>query len=145
MYSHKYHLNLYENFFQSELGKKFVNLLMVNGKKNIAKKILLICLLLIKNSEKGDPVDILKNAIKNTTPGVEVRTIVIRRTKFQIPIPLKKERRLALAIKWIINTAKNKNKKVPIYTKLKEEILLAHIKQGVSFKKKKNHSSSSKF
>tara|TARA_B110000967_G_scaffold210072_1_gene270240 strand:- start:4968 stop:5267 length:300 start_codon:yes stop_codon:yes gene_type:complete len=99
MYSHKYHLNLYENFFQSELGKKFVNLLMVNGKKNIAKKILLICLLLIKNSEKGDPVDILKNAIKNTTPGVEVRTIVIRRTKFQIPIPLKKERRLALAIK----------------------------------------------
>ena len=130
--------NLYEEFFQSELGKKFVNLLMVNGKKNMAKKILLICLFLIKSSEKNDPIIILKNAIDNVTPGVDVRTIIIKRTKFQIPIPLKEKKRISMGIKWIIEFSKKKKKKAPIYFKLVEEILAANSKQGVSFKKKKN-------
>jgi len=104
--------NLYEEFFQSELGKKFVNLLMVNGKKNMAKKILLICLFLIKSSEKNDPIIILKNAIDNVTPGVDVRTIIIKRTKFQIPIPLKEKKRISMGIKWIIESSKKKKKKL---------------------------------
>jgi len=93
------HFNLYEEFFQSELGKKFVNLLMVDGKKVVAKKILLICLFLIKTSEKKDPISILKNAVSNVTPGVNVRNVVIKRTKFQIPVPLKKEKRMSVGIK----------------------------------------------
>ena len=130
--------NLYEEFFQSELGKKFVNLLMVNGKKNMAKKILLICLFLIKSSEKNDPIIILKNAIDNVTPGVDVRTIIIKRTKFQIPIPLKEKKRISMGIKWIIESSKKKKKKAPFFFKLEKKILPAKNKKGVSFKKKKN-------
>jgi len=134
----KSHYNLYEEFFNSELGSKFVNLLMVDGKKNTSKKILLICLLLIKTSEKKDPIVILKNAINNVTPGVYVRSVIIKRTKFQIPIPLKKEKRMAIGIKWLIEASKKKKKSSPFYVKLKEEILSADNKQGVSFKRKKN-------
>ena len=131
-------LNLYEEFFKSELGKKFVNLLMVDGKKVIAKKILLICLFLIKTSEKKDPILILKNALNNVTPGVNVRHAIIKRTKFQIPVPLKKTKRMATGIKWIVDASKQKSKKAPIYVKLKEEILAANVKQGLGFKKKKS-------
>ena len=115
----------------SNLGKKFVNLIMVNGKKNKAEHILLnILTLLDKNA-----ADILINSIKNVKPVMEVRSIRVRGRNFQVPVPLMKNRRTSLAIKWIIESARKKKGK-SISIKLKDEILLAYQYQGDSVKKK---------
>jgi len=115
----------------SKLGKKFVNHLMVNGKKNKAEQILLETLTLLDKNA----AHILTRAVENVKPLLEVRSIRLRGTNHQVPIPLKQDRRISLGIKWIIESARKKKGK-SISGKLKEEILLASKKQGESLKKK---------
>jgi small subunit ribosomal protein S7 len=87
------------NTLNLNLSHKFINLLMLNGKKNVAQKILLDTLTLIKAETKQHPMKILRIAIKNVAPIVEVRSIRKRRTYFSVPVPLRKSYRISLAIK----------------------------------------------
>ncbi len=124
-----------QDFLNTPLGKKFVNRLMIGGKKNIAEKILLQSLVLIQSNSSKNPIQILMLAISNVKPVVEIRSIRMRGANYQVPIPLLENRRVSLAIKWIIESA-NKKQGNPMKLKLKDELILASKKQGDSIKKK---------
>jgi len=125
----------HQNFLRTPLGKKFINRLMLCGKKSIAEKILLESLSLIQLKLKQNPIRLLMKGVNNVKPIVEVRSIRMRGANYQVPIPLQENRRISLAIKWIIESA-NKKKSNPINIKLKDELILASKKQGDSVKKK---------
>ena len=125
----------HQDFLNTPLGKKFVNRLMVGGKKVIAEKILLQSLVLIQSNSSKNPIQILMLAITNVKPVIEIRSIRLRGANYQVPIPLLEIRRISLAIKWIIQSA-NKKRGNTMKTKLKDELIFASKKQGESIKKK---------
>jgi small subunit ribosomal protein S7 len=116
---------------KSRLGKKFINLVMMDGKKTKAEQIFFTILnLLDKNA-----ADILISSIQNVEPLMEMRSIRVKGRNYQVPVPLLKSRRTSLAIKWVIDSAKKKKNK-RLSHKIKDEILLAYQHQGDSIKKK---------
>jgi small subunit ribosomal protein S7 len=125
----------HQNFLRTPLAKKFINRLMLGGKKSIAEKILLESLSLIQLKLKQNPIRLLIKGINNVKPIVEVRSIRMRGANYQVPIPLQENRRISLAIKWIIESA-NKKKSNSINVKIKDELILASKNQGDSIKKK---------
>jgi small subunit ribosomal protein S7 len=124
-----------KTFLSTKLGIKITNRLMKDGKKNKAEKIILDTLNLLAESASENPIIILKSAIKHTKPLIEVRTIRVRGTNYQVPIPIFSKRRTSLAIKWIIENARKKKGNAMRF-KLRDELLLASKNQGESVKKK---------
>jgi small subunit ribosomal protein S7 len=124
----------YKNFLKEPLTQKFVNCLMLNGKKSVSEKILLDSLILIKMDNKN-PFKTFNLAITNVKPIIEIRSIRRRRTKFKVPMPAPHKKRAFLAIKWILSSAK-KRKDASIKVKLKNELILASKKQGEGFNAK---------
>jgi len=103
----------HQDFLSTQLGKKFVNRLMIGGKKSIAEKIFLQSLVLIQSVSNKNPIQVLILAIFNVKPVVEIRSIRMRGANYQVPIPLQENRRISLAIKWIVESA-NKKKGNPM-------------------------------
>jgi len=120
-----------EIILNSKVGKKFVNRLMINGKKQKAEQILLNTIsMLHKNAAYS-----LTKAVASVKPILEVRSIRLRGSNYQVPVPIMEKRRMSLAVKWIVNSAKKRGGK-SMSLKLKDEILLAQKNQGDSVKKK---------
>ena len=123
-----------------ELSKKFVNFLMVGGKKNIAYKIFsaasyeFVRLLLIKGKEerKNDKNTLLFSTIKNVQPSLEGRKCRVAGTTKIVPAIVSEKRGSALAIRWIIESAEKRRKtsKMPFSRCLAQELLDAYNKQG---------------
>jgi len=127
-----------DRVYNSVKVAKFINYLMLKGKKNVARKIVYNAFDLIKEKEKGaEPLEVFNGALKNTGPTVEVRSRRVGGANYQIPREVKENRRLALSMRWIINSAKSK-KGQAMYKKLAEELLLANKNEGEAVKKKEN-------
>ena len=117
--------------------EKFINYVMEEGKKEIARKVVYGAFDFIKEKEKKDPVEIFETAIKNASPLIEVRSRRIGGANYQVPREVRPERRLILAMRWIVGAAKSK-KGVPMHKKLAEELLLASRNEGEAIKKREN-------
>ncbi|MFH1402158.1 MAG: 30S ribosomal protein S7 [Patescibacteria group bacterium] len=127
-----------DRIYNSVKVSKFINYVMVGGKKNIAKKVVYGAFDVIKEKEKTEkPLEIFNNALKNSGPIMEVRSRRVGGAAYQIPREVRPERRLALAMRWIIGTAQAK-KGQPMFKKLAEELLLANKNEGEAVKKKEN-------
>ena len=85
---------------------KFINYIMERGKKSVARRIVYEALGILKEKSKQDPVDVFEKAIQNASPVLEVRSRRIGGAKYQVPVEVSKERRLALSMRWIIGAAK---------------------------------------
>ena len=116
---------------------KFINLLMERGKKITAQKILYGAFDIIKDKTKQDSLTVFEQAIKNVSPILEVKSRRIGGANYQIPIEVKGERKLTLAMRWIIGTAK-KRKGKPMREKLSQELIDASNKQGEAMKKRED-------
>jgi small subunit ribosomal protein S7 len=101
----------HQDFLNTPLGKKFINRLMKNGKKSTAERIFLESLVLIQQTLKKNPIEIISLSIHNVKPVVEIRSIRMRGANYQVPIPLTESRKTSLAIKWIITAANKKKRK----------------------------------
>ena len=124
--------------FDSEKISKFINYVMDSGKKNAARKIVYGALDKIKADLKVEnPLEIFENAIKNTGPTMEVRSRRVGGANYQVPREVRTERRNFLAMKWIVEAARNKKGK-PMHLKLAEEIIAAHKNEGEAVKKREN-------
>lgn len=121
--------------YNSILINMIINKILLNGKKNIAQKILYQALKNIKESTNLDPIEIVKKAIKNTTPMIELKSRRIGGATYQVPIEIKQGRGTSLAVKLIINSARNRPGK-NIITKIENELLDAYNNMGNSVKKK---------
>ncbi len=127
-----------DNVYNSIKVAKFINYIMIGGKKNIARKIVYDAFDIIKEKEKKDsPIETFNNALKNAGPTMEVRSRRVGGANYQIPREVRPERRLILAMRWIIEVAK-KGKGKPMAEKLADELLLANKNEGEAVKKREN-------
>jgi small subunit ribosomal protein S7 len=121
--------------YNSVLVSMLINKILLKGKKSLAQNILYESMKNIKETTKQDPLEILKKAILNTAPVVEVKSRRVGGATYQVPIEVKNERGNSLAIKFIVRSARKRNGKNMI-TKLGNEIIDASNNIGNSVKKK---------
>jgi len=122
--------------YNSLLAAKFINNLMERGKKSTAQKIFYSALeIAAKNLKKEDPLEILDQAIKNTSPLLEVKSRRVGGANYQVPYEVKGKRREALAFRWVIGAARKKKGKA-MAEKLAQELMDAFNNTGDAVKKK---------
>ncbi len=116
---------------------KFINQVMREGKKTIARKIVYGAFNIIRERTKKEPLEIFEKALENAGPLLEVKPRRIGGATYQVPREVKSERRITLAMRWIINAARSKKGK-PMKEKLAEELIDASENRGVAVKKKED-------
>jgi small subunit ribosomal protein S7 len=124
--------------FNDMVVTKFVNNLMFSGKKSLAFKIFYEALEIVdKKIEDQNGLDIFRKALENVTPSVEVRSRRVGGATFQIPTPLREERKSSLAMKWLIGYSRKRNEKT-MAQKLASEMIAASKEEGAAYKKKED-------
>jgi len=119
----------------NEKIEKFVNYIMKNGKKLLAKKIFNMTLKEIEKNGHPNPLVVWEQAIENASPSIMVKSKRIGWAVYQIPLEVPAKKRFFYASKWILTAARSK-KWAPMYKKLAEELLAAYSGQGSAVKKK---------
>ena len=124
--------------FNEVVVTKFVNNLMYSGKKSLAFRIFYDAIELVDQKlEDQAPLDVWKKALENVTPAVEVKSRRVGGATFQIPTPVREERKSSLAMKWLINYSRKRNEKT-MAQMLAAEIIAASKEEGAAFKKKED-------
>lgn len=122
--------------FGSVLVAKFINNLMKDGKKNIARKIFYEALERLREKSGGeDPLKIFEKAIENVKPLLETRTRRVGGANYQVPVEVRPDRQISLAIKWIINAARARHEKTMV-ERLANELWDAYNERGAAIKKR---------
>ncbi|MCX6753785.1 MAG: 30S ribosomal protein S7 [Candidatus Paceibacterota bacterium] len=122
--------------YKSQKLAKFINNIMLHGKKETARKSVYKAFEIIKEKTGNpNPLEVFDTALKNAGPTVEVRSRRIGGANYQVPREVRPERRLALAMRWMIDAARSK-KGAPIAEKLAEELILASKNEGSAIKKR---------
>jgi small subunit ribosomal protein S7 len=123
--------------FGDELISRFVNSVLQDGKKNIARSIVYDALEQIGQKTDKNPLDVFKKAVDNASPLIEVRARRVGGATYQVPTEVRLERRTALAIRWLINYAQERSDK-SMSQKLAAELLAASSGEGGAVKKKED-------
>ena len=123
--------------YDNVIVAKFINQVMRKGKKTIARKIVYQAFDIVKEKAKKDPLEVFDLALENAAPLLEVKPKRVGGATYQIPREVKGERRITLAMRWIIQVAKLKKGK-PMRIKLAEELIEAANNTGAAVKKKEN-------
>ncbi len=116
---------------------KLANYIMIGGKKNAANKIVYSALDYIKEKTEKDPMEVFAEAIKNTSPLMEVRSRRVGGANYQVPREVRPERRLMLSMRWLKDAASNK-KGEPMHKKLGDELIAASKNEGSAVKKRED-------
>ena len=124
--------------FNEIVVTKFVNNLMYSGKKSLAFRIFYDAIELVDQKlEDQAPLDVWKKALENVAPAVEVKSRRVGGATFQIPTPVREERKSSLAMKWLISYSRKRNEKT-MAQRLAAEIIAASKEEGAAFKKKED-------
>nr|YP_010700270.1 ribosomal protein S7 [Euglena undulata]WCH63414.1 ribosomal protein S7 [Euglena undulata] len=121
--------------YNSILVSMLINKILLKGKKTVAQRIFYEAMKNIQESSQQDPLEILKKAVTNATPIVEVKSRRIGGATYQVPVEVKSDRGSSLALRFLIKSARNRPGKNMV-TKLGNEILDAYNNIGNSVKKK---------
>lgn len=122
--------------YGSETLAKFINKVMIGGKKSLARKIVYGALeLLAKRVKSDNPLEAFEEALENAKPTLEVKSRRIGGATYQVPIEVAPNRRTALAMRWIINHSRAKSGK-SMMERLAQELSDCHTNQGTTIKKK---------
>jgi len=121
--------------FNEVLVTKFVNNMMESGKKNLAYNIFYDAIAIVDEKSEESGLDVWKKALGNITPAVEVRSRRVGGATFQIPQPVRENRKQAMAMQWLIGFSRKRNEKT-MSQRLANEILAAAKEEGAAFKKK---------
>jgi small subunit ribosomal protein S7 len=122
--------------YQNVMAAKFINRLMTGGKKSTAQRVFYGAFDIVAKQQK-DPLQVFDEAIKNVAPVLEVKSKRIGGANYQVPREVRGERRLTLAIRWMIGAARAKKGK-PMAVKLAEEFLAAAKNEGAAIKKRQD-------
>ncbi|MEK0086118.1 30S ribosomal protein S7 [Benzoatithermus flavus] len=123
--------------FGDPVVTKFVNSLMHDGKKSVAERTLYAAFDRMKARTGKDPVILFHEALDNVKPSLEVRSRRVGGATYQVPVEVRPERRQALAIRWIIQTAQKRSEKT-MTERLAGELLDAANGRGAAFKKRED-------
>ena len=116
---------------------KFMNSVMLDGKKSVAEGIVYGALDNVEARLKKDPLQVFHDALNNVKPGIEVRSRRVGGATYQVPVEVRTERRQALAIRWIITAARNRNETTMV-DRLSGELLDASQNRGTAVKKRED-------
>lgn len=116
---------------------RFVNNIMIQGKKNTARNIIYSAFTTMAEKTKENPLDVFRKAMANVAPLVEVRSRRVGGATYQVPVDVREDRRIALAIRWIKTYAKQRRDK-SMSQKIAAELMAAAKGEGSSVKKKED-------
>ena len=124
--------------FNDQLVTRFVNNLMLDGKKSVGFKVFYDALEIVeekKQDEEKSSLELWKEALSNVMPHVEVRSRRVGGATFQIPMPIRADRKISMAIKWLISFSRKRNEK-SMAQRLAGEVLAAVKEEGAAVKKR---------
>ena len=123
--------------FGSEMLTKFINMLMVDGKKSVAEKIVYDALDQISEKTKSDALEVLNKALENVSPRVEVKSRRVGGATYQVPVEVRPVRRTTLAMRWMMDAARKRGEK-SMARRLAGEIMEASESRGTAVKKRED-------
>ena len=123
--------------YKSAVIPKLINSIMYDGKKTVAEKIVYDAIEKIKSKSKDEPINVFNEAINNIKPTVEVRSRRVGGATYQIPLEIRPSRRQALAMRWLVNSARSRPEKT-ITLRLANELIEASEGKGEAMKKKED-------
>jgi len=123
--------------YGSETAARFINKLMLDGKKSLAERTFYRAMDLIASKTGKDPLDVFEQAVKNVMPTLEVRPRRVGGATYQVPIEVRPERRLSLALRWLLSFARTRSERT-MAERVAGEILDAAGGQGGAVKKKED-------
>ena len=123
--------------YNSELVARFINKLMLDGKKTVPASVFYDALDVVEERMKKPGIDVFEQAIKNATPLVEVRPRRVGGATYQIPLEVRPERRRSLAVRWLVTSARARSGK-SMSEKLAAELLDAANNQGATVKRRED-------
>ena len=121
--------------YGNPLISMFVNKLMREGRKSLAERIMYTALDEIEEKEKRNPVEVFEQAVQNATPVVEVKPRRVGGATYQVPVDIRAERRMALALRWLLQSARARRGRT-MSERLAAELIEAANNQGVTIKRK---------
>ncbi len=121
--------------YKSPLVTKFINCLMLQGKKSVTERIFYGSMETIRKRIDDDPLKVFRRAVDNVKPAVEVKSRRVGGSNYQVPIEVRPERSTALALRWLIGYARNRPEN-SMGERLANELLDASASRGGAFKKK---------
>jgi small subunit ribosomal protein S7 len=123
--------------YGDEVLSKFMNSVMLDGKKSIAENIVYSALETVEQRAKRDPIGVFHDALNNIKPGIEVRSRRVGGATYQVPVEVRPERAQALAIRWLITSARNRSENT-MSARLSGELLDASNNRGNAVKKRED-------
>jgi len=123
--------------YGSKLVTKFINCMMMEGKKGVSETILYRAMDIIKERTQKDPIEVFVQSLENVKPLVEVKSRRVGGATYQVPVEIRPERRQALGIRWLVLNSRNRSEKT-MFQKLAGELLDAYNNTGTSIKKKED-------
>ncbi len=123
--------------FGSRLVTKFINIMMLRGKKSTAEGIMYEALAAIEDRSKQEGIKMFKTAIDNVKPAVEVKSRRVGGSTYQVPVEVRPDRRTSLAMRWVISAARRRPER-SMAEKLSAELLDAANNRGTAVKKRED-------
>jgi len=123
--------------FKSELIAKFINMVMLHGKKSVAESIVYGALDTVTEKSKAEGIEALEKALENVRPMVEVKSRRVGGATYQVPVEVRPNRRNALAMRWLVDAARKRGEK-GMGARLAGEIMDASENRGSAVKKRED-------
>jgi small subunit ribosomal protein S7 len=123
--------------FKDQILSKFMNNLMMDGKKSVAESIVYGAMSTMETRAKSDPIQLFHDALNNVKPQIEVRSRRVGGATYQVPVEVRPERAQALAIRWLITAARNRSE-TTMAARLSAELLDAANNRGNAVKKRED-------
>jgi small subunit ribosomal protein S7 len=123
--------------FKSKLVSKFINCLMVDGKKSVAESILYDAMGIIESKTKEPPLKVFEKAMENSKPRIEVKSRRVGGSTYQVPVEVRSTRQTALGIRWLISFARKRTEK-SMSQRLAAELMDAANHRGATMKKRED-------
>ena len=123
--------------FGNETLAKFVNILMLDGKKSVAENITYGALSMIQERGNNDPIEVFETALENVRPTVEVKSRRVGGATYQVPVEVRPSRRTALAMRWLVEASRSRGEK-SMGMRLAGELMDAFENRGTAVKKRED-------
>ncbi|MBT5229837.1 MAG: 30S ribosomal protein S7 [Methylococcales bacterium] len=123
--------------FGNAMLAKFINLIMIGGKKSVAEKIIYEALEIMGQKKGGDAIELLELALENVKPSVEVKSRRVGGATYQVPVEVRPVRRITLAMRWVIDASRKRGEK-SMAKRLAGELLDASESKGSAVKKRED-------
>jgi small subunit ribosomal protein S7 len=121
----------------SVLVQQFINQVMRRGKKSLAERIVYSAMDLASKRLKREPMEVFEQAIRNVSPSIEVKPRRVGGATYQVPVEVRNDRRVSLAIRWILQSARGRSGK-PMYERLAGELMDAYNNTGSTIKRRED-------